>query len=257
MSSQTGVATRHGGALGVVSADFNGDGWIDFYVANDQRPNHLWMNQKNGSFREEALVAGCALNRDGKTEASMGVDAGDLDNDGDEDLFMTHLIRETNTLYLNNGRGWFEDQTFESELGVASMPYTGFGTAFLDYDNDGWLDILALHGEVATIEALEKLRDPYPLHQPNQLFHNLGNGSFEEVTRTGWSRIPALRGEPRRRLWGRRQRWRRGRADRQQQRSGTPAHQQRGDPPSLVGIAAAGPRYPAGHVGSPGGSRLP
>ena len=175
VSSQTGVATRHGGALGVVSADFNGDGWIDFYVANDQRPNHLWMNQKNGSFREEALVAGCALNRDGKTEASMGVDAGDLDNDGDEDLFMTHLIRETNTLYLNNGRGWFEDQTFESELGVASMPYTGFGTAFLDYDNDGWLDILALH----------KLRDPYPLHQPNQLFRNLGNGSFAEVTRQG------------------------------------------------------------------------
>ena len=185
VSSRTGVATRHGGALGVVSADFNGDGWIDFYVANDQRPNHLWMNQKNGRYREEALVAGCALNRDGKTEASMGVDAGDLDNDGDEDLFMTHLIRETNTLYLNNGQGWFEDQTFESELGVASMPYTGFGTAFLDYDNDGWLDILALHGEVATIEALEKLRDPYPLHQPNQLFRNLGNGSFEEVTDQG------------------------------------------------------------------------
>ena len=185
VSSRTGIATRHGGALGVVSADFNGDGWIDFYVANDQRPNHLWINQRNGSFREEALVAGCALNRDGKTEASMGVDAGDLDNDGDEDLFMTHLIRETNTLYLNNGQGWFEDQTFESELGVASMPYTGFGTAFLDYDNDGWLDILALHGEVATIEALEKLRDPYPLHQPNQLFRNLGNGRFEEVTRQG------------------------------------------------------------------------
>ena len=185
VSSQSGIATRHGGALGVVSADFNGDGWIDFYVANDQRPNHLWINQRNGSYREEALVAGCALNRDGKTEASMGVDAGDLDNDGDEDLFMTHLIRETNTLYLNNGQGWFEDQTFETELGVASMPYTGFGTAFLDYDNDGWLDILALHGEVATIEALEKLGDPYPLHQPNQLFHNLGNGRFEEVTVRG------------------------------------------------------------------------
>ncbi len=185
VSSQTGIAGRHGGALGVVTADFNGDGWIDIYVANDQRPNHLWINQGTGIYRDEALVAGCALNRDGKTEASMGVDAGDLDNDGDEDLFMTHLIRETHTLYLNNGRGWFEDQTFESELGVASLPYTGFGTAFLDYDNDGWLDILTLHGEVATIEALEKLRDPYPLHQPNQLFHNLGDGRFEEVTEQG------------------------------------------------------------------------
>ena len=185
VSAQVGIAARHGGALGVASADFNGDGWIDLYVANDQRPNHLWMNQGTGVFRDEALVAGCALNADGKTEASMGVDTGDLDNDGDEDLFMTHLIRETNTLYLNNGRGWFEDQTFESELGVASLPYTGFGTAFLDYDNDGWLDILALHSEVATIEALEKARDLYPLHQTNQLFRNLGDGRFEEVTKQG------------------------------------------------------------------------
>ncbi len=185
VSTQVGFAARHGGALGVVSADFNGDGWIDLYVANDQRPNHLWMNQGTGIYRDEGLVAGCALNGDGKTEASMGVDAGDLDNDGDEDLFMTHLIRETNTLYLNNGRAWFEDQTFRSELGVASLPYTGFGTAFIDYDNDGWLDILALHGEVATIEALEKANDPYPLHQINQLFHNLGDGRFEEVTDQG------------------------------------------------------------------------
>ncbi len=181
-SAASQIARQYNGSLGVVTADFNQDGWIDLYVANDQRPNHLWMNQKDGTFSNEALLAGCAFNKDGKAESSMGVDAADFDNDGDEDLFMTHLLNETNTLYRNDGSGWFEDQSSGTQLAPPSVPFTGFGTAFLDYDNDGWLDVLALNGHVSTLEALAKDNDPYPLHQPNQLFRNLDGDQFEDVT---------------------------------------------------------------------------
>ena len=181
-SAASQIARQYNGSLGVVTADFNLDGWIDLYVANDQRPNHLWMNQRDGTFNNEALLAGCAFNKDGKAESSMGVDAADFDNDGDEDLFMTHLLNETNTLYRNDGTGWFEDQSSDTRLAPPSFPYTGFGTAFLDYDNDGWLDVLALNGHVSTLEALANNNDPYPLHQPNQLFRNLVGERFEDVT---------------------------------------------------------------------------
>ena len=182
VSAKSQIATEHNGSLGVVAADLNADGWVDLYVTNDGRANHLWMNQGDGSFKNEAMLAGCALNADGKPEASMGVDAGDYDNDGDEDLFMTHLNGEKNTLYVNDGNGWFDDLSYRTRLGAPSLPYTAFGMAFFDYDNDGWLDILAVNGEVKTLEALARAKDAYPLHQPNQLFRNLGNGRFEEVT---------------------------------------------------------------------------
>ncbi len=181
-SGASQIARQYNGSLGVVTADFNLDGWIDLYVANDQRPNHLWMNQKDGTFSNEALLAGCAFNKDGKAESSMGVDAADIDNDGDEDLFMTHLRNETNTLYRNDGSGWFEDQSSGTRLAPPSVPFTGFGTGFLDYDNDGWLDVLALNGHVSNLESLAKDNDPYPLHQPNQLFRNVDGDQFEDVT---------------------------------------------------------------------------
>ena len=185
VSRKSGIAGQSNGALGVSSADFNGDGWIDIYVANDKRPNHLWINQKDGRFRNEALVSGCAVSGEGFAESSMGVDAGDFDNDGDEDLFMTHMsLNEKNTLYLNNGKGWFEDVSYPSGLALPSVVFTGFGTAFLDYDNDGLQDILAANGHVKGIEALVRANDPYPLHQTNQLFRNLGEGRFQEVTDT-------------------------------------------------------------------------
>ena len=177
------VPVAFGPALGVVAADFDGDGWTDIYVANDGQENQLWMNQRDGTFRNTGLLSGSALNAAGRPEASMGVDAGDFDNDGDEDLFMTHLTGETNTTYVNDGTATFEDATARTALGPPSLPYTGFGTAWIDFDNDGWLDILAVNGAVRIIEALEQARDPLPLHQRNQLFRNLGNGRFDEVTR--------------------------------------------------------------------------
>ena len=182
VSVSSGITKAYGGALGVVAADFNGDGWPDMYVANDSVPNQLWINQADGSFNDDAVLAGVAVNMHGAPEASMGVDAADFDADGDEDLFMTHLYRETNTLYVNDGSGWFEDKTLALGLANASFAYTGFGTAWFDYDNDGLLDLLCVNGAVTRIQEQVARGDVYPLHQVNQLFRNLGAGKFEEVT---------------------------------------------------------------------------
>ena len=181
VSVHTGVGRSAGAGLGVVAADFNGDGRLDVFVTNDGQENHLWLGQENGTFMNDALFAGVALNRQGKAEASMGVDAADFDGDGDLDLFMTHLTGETNTLYANDGAGLFEDRTVVTQLASGSLPYTAFGTAWLDYDNDGWLDLVALNGAVRIQETLARGGDPYPLDQPNQLFHNRGGKAFEEI----------------------------------------------------------------------------
>jgi hypothetical protein len=181
-SESSGVGEARGGALGVIAADFNGDRWPDIYVANDGVANQLWINQKDGTFEDEAILAGVGVNMDGSPEASMGVDAADFDGDGDDDLFMTHLARETNTLYINDGDGWFEDRTVAMGLANPSFASTGFGTAWVDYDNDGWLDLFAVNGAVTRIEEQVASGDPHPLKQRNQLFRNLGDGSYTEVS---------------------------------------------------------------------------
>jgi hypothetical protein len=181
-SQRSGITRSFGPTLGVIGVDVQGDGWLDIYVANDADPNQLWLNQRDGSFRDEALLSGTAVNMEGAAQASMGVDAADFDGDGDEDLFMTHLLGETNTLYVNNGDGWFEDRSLATGVAVPSKAFTAFGTAWFDYDNDGWLDLFAANGEVRVVPILARAGDRYPLHQPNQLFRNLGDGSFREVT---------------------------------------------------------------------------
>ncbi len=169
-----------GGALGVVSADVNNDGWTDIYVANDGRENLLWINQGDGTFKNMGLLSGAALSGEGKPEGSMGVDAGDFDNDGDEDLFMTHLPSEGNNLYVNNGSGLFEDMSAPSGLGPLSIGYTGFGTAWFDFDNDGWLDILAANGAVNAAKGRDS--GSFPYDERKLLFRNLRNSRFEDVT---------------------------------------------------------------------------
>ena len=181
-SVKSGIAREYGPALGVSTGDFNGDGWIDIYVANDGKENQLWLNKRDGTFENAALLSGVALPVTGKAEASMGVDAGDFDDDGDEDLFVTELTSEGSNLYVNDGSGLFDDRSMPSGLGAPSVPFTGFGTAWFDFDNDGRLDLLSVNGTVQIIEALRQARDPLPLHQPKLLFHNLGGGRFAEVS---------------------------------------------------------------------------
>ena len=176
------VLGKFGPALGVTSADFDDDGWMDIYVANDGEENLLWLNQRDGTFKETALTAGAAVTAEGRAEASMGVDAGDFDNDGDEDLIMTELTGEGTNLYVNDGAARFRDAGALSGLGPASLPYTGWGTAWFDFDNDGWLDNLAVNGTIVAHGAHGgSAVQEFPYGQRKLLFRNLGNGRFEQV----------------------------------------------------------------------------
>ena len=162
VTAELGLGGAGRSGLGVVAADFNGDGWTDFYVANDGQPNQLWLNGQGRPFVDEALISGVAVNMAGAPEASMGVAAADSDGDGDMDLFMTHLDRETNTYYVNDGKGWFRDATSTTVLAATSLPFTGFGTAWFDYDGDGWLDLFSANGAVVRIESQYRAGDPFP-----------------------------------------------------------------------------------------------
>ncbi|MXX60963.1 MAG: CRTAC1 family protein [Holophagales bacterium] len=164
--------------LGAVALDADADHRLDLYVANDWTPNHLWLN-RGDRFENGAPIAGVAVNAGGVAEAGMGVDAADFDGDGDEDLFLAHLTGETNTLYRNEGRGLFHDATLAAGLGAPSLPWTGFGAAWVDIDNDSRLDVVAVNGAVRRMAKPGGLTD---FGQPNQVFLNLGDGSFEEIS---------------------------------------------------------------------------
>jgi hypothetical protein len=181
-SAAAGILRESGAGLGVVTDDFTGDGRPDIYVANDGDPNQLWVNQGDGTFRNQAWLSGTAVNRDGQAEAGMGVDSGDFSGDGRPDLFLTHLMEETNTLYLNLGDGLFEDRTIEAGLGRQTRRYTGFGTLWFDYDNDGWLDLLSANGSVRTLTDMPRAGGAARLGQPNQLFRNSGRGTFVDTS---------------------------------------------------------------------------
>ncbi len=182
VSSQAGLKNVKSAGLGVVAADFNNDSFLDYYIANDGVDNHLWLNSTAGKFKENALLSGVAVNMSGEPEASMGVDAADFDNDGDIDLFMTHLNKQTNTLYVNNGKGWFSDLTMVKKLGSSSFTSTGFGTVWFDFDNDGLLDLFSANGSVAKIKSEIQLNDPYPFKQTNQIWKNVGDGVYLEIS---------------------------------------------------------------------------
>ena len=181
VTEAAGIGAAIGPGLGVVCADFNGDGWPDIYVANDGAAAHLWVNQRDGSFKERSLLSGTAYNAEGVPQAGMGVTAGDFENDGDEDILKTNLTGEGCNLYVNDGRGNFYDASAEFGLLLPTFPYTGFGTEWFDYDNDGRLDLFIANGAVNRIESLRG--SPYPFNQINQLFHNEGDGNkFREMT---------------------------------------------------------------------------
>ena len=182
VTATAGLAREFGPALGSAAADFDGDGWIDLFVANDQRENQLWMNQGDGTFANRALAAGAALGAGGNAKADMGVDAGDFDNDGDEDLFITELSGQGSTLYVNDGAGLFRDRSASLGVRAPSLPYTGFGTAWIDIDNDGWLDVVAVNGAVVLNFETFGPDNPFALDQRNQVFRNVGGARFEAAT---------------------------------------------------------------------------
>ena len=185
VSAAASIAAVPGAGMGVAAGDFDGDRRPDLFVANDGMANFLWLQRDDGVFSDEALISGTAFNREGQPEAGMGVDAGDFDRDGDDDLLITHLALETHTLYRNDGGGAFEDVTVASGLGAPSFQATGFGAALFDYDNDGWLDLLAVNGAVVRIPEQVTAGQPHPLGMSNQLFRSAGAAGgtvrFEEV----------------------------------------------------------------------------
>ncbi len=183
VSEPSGITRAFGPGLGVATGDYNGDGWLDLYVANDAMANQLWINQRDGTFLDEGPLAGAALNAAGNPEGSMGIASGDYDRDGDEDLFITNIIAETFALYTNDGRAGFEDTRVSAGLARPTAAFTGFGTDWIDYDNDGWLDLFVANGAVNIVEA--QRGQPVPFRMRNLLFRNLGAGTFAETSSQG------------------------------------------------------------------------
>ena len=182
VSAAAGISGVSDAGLGVTSDDFNDDGWPDIYVANDADPNQLWLNQGDGTFRDEALLMGASVNAQGVTEAGMGVVTADFDGDTLPDLFMTHLVNESNTLYRNLGAEMgFEDVTAVSGLAAASAAYTGFGTVAFDAELDGDLDLALVNGRVLRGPLLPtELSPPWDDYaEPNLFYLNTGGGRFE------------------------------------------------------------------------------
>jgi hypothetical protein len=178
ITKEAGV-NKAGNGLGVVFGDYDDDGWVDIYVANDTTPNFLYHNKGKGIFEEVALWAGVSVGAAGKPLAGMGTDMGDINGDGLLDIFVTNLDGQTHSLYKNLGKGLFSDVTFLSGVGEATLPYVGFGTAFLDYDNDGDLDLAIANGDV--IDNVKRLRDSTSYEQLNLLLRNDGTGKFTSV----------------------------------------------------------------------------
>jgi hypothetical protein len=175
------LAERPGPGLGVLCADFDGDGWPDIFVTNDGAANHLWINQRDGTFREEAVERGCAYNAAGRPEANMGVVFGDVDGDGLPDLFVTHLTQETNTLWVQGPAGRFTDRTRASGLATPQRRATGFGVVLGDFDLDGRPDLAVVNGRVVRPLTATKSGFAWADYaEPNQVFANLGSGKFTD-----------------------------------------------------------------------------
>jgi len=180
VSEAAGILNANGTyGLGVLTADFDNDGWPDIYVADDSTASALYHNKRNGKFEDVAIEAGCALSPDGKPQAGMGVSAADYDMDGNLDIVKTNFAGDTPSLYHNVGGGNFEDATFTAGLG-AHTQFLGWGCGFFDMDNDGWPDILICNGHV--YPEVEQLRTEAGYAQRKLLYKNLRNGHFEDIS---------------------------------------------------------------------------
>lgn len=179
ISKAAGIANPIGKGLGIGLWDFNDDGFLDVYIANDTEMNFLYLNNGNGTFKDISLQSGTAFNENGVAQAGMGVTVGDYNLDGRADIFVTNFEGETNTLYGNEGSMFFRDVTFEAGVGESSLPYVGFGTAFFDYDADGDLDLFVANGHI--LDNVSTFSDSITYPQPNLLYENR-NGHFQDVS---------------------------------------------------------------------------
>ena len=176
-------------AFGVATLDFDDDGWPDIYVACDSAPNILYHNNRDGTFTDVAVMAGVAFNEDGREQAGMGTTVADFNGDGRLDIFKTNFSDDTPTLYRNNGDGIFSDVSFAAGLGLHTQ-YLGWGTMFLDFDNDGWPDLILVNGHV--YPEVDKYHLGSGYQEPRLLYHNNGNGSFSDVSPTAGPGINAV-----------------------------------------------------------------
>ena len=180
VSEKSGVGKPESKGMSMVLADLNNDGWPDIAVANDTWPNFLFENNRDGTFSDVSLISGLAASEDGRYEAGMGIDAADVDGDGNLDIYITHLDFELNRLYHNNGDGSFSDATYSSGIGNKAILLSGVAAKFMDYDNDGWPDILQANG--AMLENVQLYHSLVSYKEPLLMFHNLGHGKFEKVS---------------------------------------------------------------------------
>ena len=178
VSAAAGLDDDSGRQLAAVFGDLDGDGDPDLFVANDKRPNFLFVNSGDGTFEENGAVAGVAYNEEGLAESAMGADLGDYNNDGRLDVVVATFQWLPNTLYRNDDDGFFSDITFAAGLGEPSVPFLGMTAAFLDYDNDGWLDVFVSNGHLDENVGDYDPATTYP--QQNQLFRNRGDGTFSD-----------------------------------------------------------------------------
>ena len=180
VSKASGFATKAGNGLGVVTFDYDNDGWQDIFIANDHMPNFLFHNNRNGTFSEVGYLAGVAVSADGQFEAGMGTDAADTTRSGRMDLVVTHLDMQLARFYQNLGDGSFDDATFRSKVGYATFHMSGFGTRFFDYDNDGMVDLFMANGHV--LDNIERYHADTKYAEPKLMFRNAGRGIFENVS---------------------------------------------------------------------------
>jgi hypothetical protein len=176
VSVKSGIRNSIGKGMGIGVADFNEDGWPDFFVANDTVPNSLFLNQRDGTFKEVGAAAYVAFTDNGKAVSGMGVDARDIDNDGRPDVFETAMVGETMPFFWNAGQGMFEERTFTSGLANLTQRKSGWSNGIFDFNNDGWKDLFVACGDVMDREGFFAARVP----QANSIFINLGNGMFSD-----------------------------------------------------------------------------
>src|SRR5208283_2334187 len=180
VSLKSGLGLKKGNGLGVVTFDYDNDGWQDIFIANDHMPNFLFHNNHDGTFEEVGYASGVAVGMDGQFEAGMGTDAADLTGTGHMDLVVTHLDQQLTRVYQNAGDASFDDATFRSKLSYATFHMSGFGTRFMDYDNDGARDLFMANGHV--LDNIERYQSSVHYAEPKLMFRNTGKGLFEDVS---------------------------------------------------------------------------